>query len=276
MAKNTQTQPAIADAADPVVDGQAEAAAMLAIEDAAAGKLVATFNDASDVFNRARIIAGAASRGASLESIARLLTAKRVTAFLEKRLDREPTEAEVTDFLADDKGVRKLKLSHSKSSMQQYDAAWRAVVDAGVRPTKETIEPMFRVKSTGGHAKPLASMLAELGDVEGEDRAKALIKGCHEVLDTLRSAKADSEGRNPGGSGTDVEGDEPTDGVSTVEVGASGVTADGAIGTIRAAIENQHTWSAGDRERVLEAASDLIAALMGEVEVPAEAEVAAA
>jgi hypothetical protein len=276
MTSTKNTQPAIADADAPVTDGQPDAEAMRAIEEAAASKLVATFDDASDVFNRARIIAGAASRGASLETIASLLTRNRVTAHLTKGLGRVPTDAEVAEVLADEKGVRKLKLSHSKSSMQQYDASWRAVVDAGVRPSKDAIQAMFKVKSTGGHAKPLAAMLAELGDdIEGDERASALVAGCYRVLDTLRAAKADSEGRGAGGSGSgDDEGE--GEGVSTTSTEASGVTADGAIGTIRAAIDAQHSWSAGDRERVLEAASDLIAALMGEVEVAEHAEAQAA
>lgn len=258
MSKTT-VAPAITDADAPEVDGIAQAEAMQKIEDAAAVKIAATFVDDGDVFNRSRIIAGAASRGASLEAIAAKVTELRVRA----RFPRH-TEEQVASVLADDKGLRKLKLTVSKSSMQQYASTWNATVDAGVKPTKETIAAMFRVKSTGGHAKPLAAAIEALGDIEGEERASALVDALQDVLDGLRSAKKESEGKVKIG-----EDDGPAEDEG-VEYGAGSlaqITVDGLVGVLEHAAVAMLDWSNADRDRAEEAVSNFLAQLLGEATV---------
>lgn len=264
MTKATKsTAPAIADVEDPTTDELAAAEAMRTIEDAAAEKVAKTFNDAGDIFTRARTIAGAASRGASLDRIAARVTELRVRA----RFPRHDDDA-IAAVLADTKGLRKLKLSVSKSSMQQYATTWTSTVDAGVRPTTETIEAMFRVKSTGGHAKPLAALIESLGDAEGEARVQKLVEGLQDVLDGLRTAKKDSTAQNPGGSGTGVEGEESETGqvvAGTVQIGA--LTVDGLEGVLRTFIAEVANWSEDDRDRAEAALSSALAATLGEFTV---------
>ena len=262
MTSNKNT-PAIADVDDPTVDELAAAEAMRTIEDAAAVKVAATFNDAGDKFTRARTIAGAASRGASLERIAARVTELRVRAKFPKHDDDA-----IAAILADDKGLRKLKLTVSKSSMQQYASTWTTTVDAGVRPTAAVIDAMFSVKSTGGHAKPLAELIESLGESEGEERASKLLEGLPIVLDGLRTANKAGKARNAGGTGSGEGEDESGEGASakvvsgTVQVGE--VTVDGLEGVVALVIEALPGWSEVDRERALAAASDLMAALIGE------------
>lgn len=240
------------------------------IAESFAADVAAKFDETALRFQRARKIAEAVRKGASVRVLATEVTRIRIaTAWphLDGLAVAEYVAAVEVGTKGDDtqkmlaKRVRQQKLSISKSQIDNYNGAWRHVQDSGLTPTAALVSAAFTLKSASGTGDLARDIAEATPKVDESDRAQSYLDAIAVGMETLSAVKK-SEGR----TGGTVDG--PADVVDADEISPVGSGADvtrNVDDVVRYIREvSEYHWSPADADAVLAALIAAQSALMGE------------
>lgn len=243
------------------------------IAEAFAVKVADAYDETSQRYNRAKVIAEAVRKGASVRTLAVEVTRIRIQQAY-PHLDALAVSEYMAAIDAGAKGtveqkmlvkrLRSQKLPISKSGIDQYNAAWKHVQECGLPTTaanKDLVALAYSLKSTSSTGELSKSIVASIPKVEESKRRETWIDVVTRGLEQLSSVKK-SEGREGGTVETDAASVDPVE--SHTGAGAGEVERDASLVVEYLRGVAEYHWTGGDREAILAAMEAAMSALVGE------------